>query len=398
MNIIYLSTVFPKEKDSATIYTDLAEALVKKGHKVTVVAAEDRKKNKKLKRTWERGCEVLRVPIGSLYNVSLLKKGCSIITLSFFMKRAIKKISNRTYDLILFESPPVTMAAVVGYGKKIYQAPAFLMMKDIFPQNAVDLGIIKKNSFLYYFLKKKEKHLYQVADKIGCMSKKNCEYLLEHNTLSQEKVSIFPNTKAVRKHKKVIDVKEQRKKYGIPLNSVVFLFGGNMGKPQGMDFLCSGIVELEHYQPAFFVLVGRGTERKKVRGYLKNKKNVLLLENLPREEYENLTSACDVGIISLDYGFTIPNIPSRILSYMEYGMPIIAATDKITDIRTMIEEVGCGLWCPSNSIDNFCHNVKWLAENKEKRVAMGGQGRTYLEEKFDVSKSVELLENYMIKK
>ena len=169
-----------------------------------------------------------------------------------------------------------------------------------------------------------------------------------------------------------------------------------MGKPQGMNFLAKGIQRAEKVDEAFFVLVGRGTERERVKEVLKDSRNVLILDNLPRYEYEALISSCDVGIVSLDYRFTIPNYPSRILSYMEYGMPVLATTDRNTDFRDLIVESGCGYWCESKNLADFVKNVKRFCQDANGRTRMGNASRKYIEEHFAVEKSVELLEGYWL--
>ena len=75
MKILYISTLFPKATDNSTIYTDLAEELVKAGHDLTVVAATNKQSIGKTDFSNERGCRVLRVKVGNLYNVGFLEKG-----------------------------------------------------------------------------------------------------------------------------------------------------------------------------------------------------------------------------------------------------------------------------------------------------------------------------------
>ncbi len=125
----------------------------------------------------------------------------------------------------------------------------------------------------------------------------------------------------------------------------------------------------------------------------KNKcNNALLIDNLPREEYELVTRACDVGLVLLDSKFTIPNYPSRILSYMEYSMPVLAATDINTDFKDLIIESKCGKWVSSDNMLDFCSEIKELASDELLRKSLGINGRKYLELYFDVKKSVEIIE------
>ncbi|EOU2023417.1 glycosyltransferase WbuB [Clostridium perfringens] len=401
MKVLYIATSFPKPEKGSTIYTDLAEEMAKNGHEITVMVTEERKNTNKTVWYEERGCKVLRVRTGNIYDVNFIEKGISILTMEYIMKFAIKKyLKEMQFDMILYESPPVTNCGIVKYAKKMFNAKSYLMLKDIFPQNALDIGIINKNSLSYKLFKRKEELLYSISDTIGCMSEGNRDYILKHNpNINSSKVEIFPNTKKVQP---IVDQEIDysiRDKYKIPQKSTVFLFGGNMGKPQGVKFLCNAIKMLKDNRNVFFLLVGRGTERNNIKKFLQdnNCNNVLQIDNLPRNEYEKLVRASDVGLVLLDYRFTIPNYPSRILAYMEYGIPVLAATDKNTDFKELIKESNCGLWSYSNDIESFCSNVKFLAENNEVRINMGKNGRKYIENNFDVSISVDLLERNMNK-
>ena len=281
--IIYISTAFPKENEGATIYTDLAEKLVSSGHQVTVVATEEKGKGAKTEMVNEYGCRVLRVVCGRHYNVGVLEKGITYLRLEYQLKKAIKHyLGKEKFDLILFAAPPVTLTSVVAFLKHKFNAKAFLMMKDIFPQNAVDLKIMKKNGLIYHYFRNKEKRMYKVADCIGCMSEMNIQYITKHNPYVKEKCIYFPNTKKISWQLEEVDKNKIRKIYGLPAEAVVFIFGGNMGIPQGMEFLCKGIKRLSYEKNVFFVLVGRGTEKKVIRDCLGEQKNVLILEDLKR--------------------------------------------------------------------------------------------------------------------
>ncbi len=398
MKILYIATSFPPPHKGETIYTDLACALREAGHSVTVVVPEGSSLHTKTLRLTERGLDVLRVVVGEYYNVSFLKKGITTLKMPFMMKRAVKKeLIDMGFDLVLFESPPVTSSSLVAYCKKLFCCPSFLMLKDIFPQNAVDLGIIKKGSPLHWYFARQEKRLYAAADTIGCMSKGNREYVLAHNpALSPERVVLFPNTKRISPLARPKRFPE-RERLGIPAHTRVFLFGGNMGRPQFVDLLCKGVKACKDDENIFLLFVGRGTERGRIQKAIEESgaKNALLVDNLPRDQYEALGRECDAGLVILNPRFTIPNYPSRILSYMENAIPVLAATDRNTDFKALIEESGCGIWCWSGDEEGFVAALRQLAVMpKEALDAMGRRGRVYLEEHFDVSRSVRLLEQY----
>jgi len=401
LKILYISTVFPSPEKNSTIYTDLIEELKECGHEIVVVASDDKRNVNRTKLNVERGVTVLRVKTGSIYDVSLIEKGVSILTLKYYLISAIKKfLKHKKFDLILFESPPVTIVDVVNWAMKYFKCPSYLMLKDIFPQNAVDIGIMKKNGILYRFFKHKERKLYRTASIIGCMSETNKGYILRYNPwLDNEKVEIFPNTKKINYYgSKPTDFK-MRRKYGIPEDSVVAVYGGNMGKPQGLDFLLDIMTQSKGRKDIFFLLVGRGTERNKIKEYIKREglKNVLMINNLPRNEYETLITECDIGLIFLDKRFTIPNFPSRVLSYFEYGLPVLAATDINTDFGKMIIDAKAGFWVQAGDAEDFMKKLDILIKDNDLRYRMGKLGREYLERNFHVGISTDILEKHFKK-
>lgn len=396
MKVLYIATSFPEPEKGATIYTDLAEAIHEAGHKITVAVSEQKRNKQHSEMKTERGFDVLRIVTGNYYDVGLVQKGITTLKIPILMKNGIKKhLGNRSFDFILFESPPVTNAGLVEWAKNQFNCPSYLMLKDIFPQNAVDLDIIKEKGILHSFFKYKEKKLLQTADYIGCMSNANKQYVLEHNNwIEPSKVEIFPNTKKIVNK---VEIKEfpMRERLGIPVESCVFLFGGNMGKPQYIDLLCEVIKQCKNEKEIHFLFVGRGTDRKKIEQTIKQCKinNALVIENLPRNEYEQITRECNVGLIVLDPHFTIPNFPSRILSYMEYAKPILAATDKVSDLKEMIKESDCGEWVWSGDSDSFVNKVREMSQSNE-LVTKGSNGRKYMKKKFSVDYSVTILEKH----
>lgn len=398
MNILFLTIQYPIGEYNDNLYTMLVKELKQHGHEITIVVAEEAKNVDKTKLSFENNIEVLRVKVGDQFGVSFIKKGITTIKLELLMIKAIKKyLSKRDFDLVIYATPPITFANVVRFCKKKYGCSSYLMLKDIFPQNAVDIEIIKYNGIMHRFFRKKEKNLYLYSDYIGCMSQANIDYILENNKyLTNYKVEYFPNTIKILPLKPKPNNFEIRDKLGIPNDKVVFIFGGNLGIPQGLGFLINCIEELRNYDNAYFLIVGDGTEREKTETLINRLKldNVLLMQRLPKRDYDKLMLECDVGLVMLDKRFTIPNYPSRILSYMEMALPMLAATDNSSDIKDLLEVAECGLWTYSGDKNNFVEMVKYLCENKELRIQMGQSGRRYLEEHFNVSRSVKILESH----
>lgn len=398
MKILYIATSFPKEGTGATIYTDLAEALHAKGHEITVAVSEQKRNQSATTLGKERGFRVLRAVVGDYYDVGFIKKGVVTMLLPFIMKKEIKKhLGKEAFDLVLFETPPITNAGVVSWAKKHFKCKSYLMLKDIFPQNGADLGILGSGivgKVIFTYFKYKEAFLYKTADTIGCMSEGNKKYLLEHNPKIQaSKVELFPNAKNITDDYECHEY-TVRPKLGIPDEACVFLFGGNMGKPQYVELLAAAAKEFKDDENVFFLFVGRGTEKHILSEAIEANgiKNAVAMDNLPREEYEQLTKESDVGLITLDPRFTIPNYPSRILSYMDYAKPVLAATDSVTDMKELIVEADCGEWVCSEDEKAFFRKIKEISVDPEKRKKQGENGREYMKQHFTVERCVKILE------
>jgi glycosyltransferase involved in cell wall biosynthesis len=169
-----------------------------------------------------------------------------------------------------------------------------------------------------------------------------------------------------------------------------------MGVPQYMEIHKNALINFKDYENAFFIFVGRGSERKIIKEVIKKYeiKNVLLLDEIHRDEYEELVLASDVGLITLNPSFTIPNYPSRILSYMEFSKPIIAATDSVTDVKDLIENSKCGYWVDSSNFGDYFDCIDKMI-NDENKDELGKKGYKYLVNNFKVEKSVSYLEKHI---
>lgn len=380
MNILFLTMSSGIEKFQARgIYTDLMRKFRDEGHEVYIVFPRERKHGLPTQVRVQDRVHLLGVKTLNVTKTNVIEKGIGQVSIEFLYKLAIKKyFKGINFDLILYSTPPITFPKVIEYAKKVNpSAKTYLLLKDIFPQNAVDMGMLSKSGvkgILYKFFRAKEKKLYALSDFIGCMSPANVRYVLGHNPeISANRVEVAPNSYDVPENVRKIDSNTIRKKYNLPTDRPIFIYGGNMGKPQGISFLIECLNVLKDRKDCHFVIVGNGTEYPKLDAWVKKvrPKAVSVFSTLPKTDYDALASACDVGLIFLDYRFTIPNYPSRLLPYLMERKPIIAATDPNCDTGTLAEKYGYGFYCPSNSVEAFVNvvnkmlvlDIKLLGEN-----------------------------------
>ena len=394
MNILFLTIGTFDNFEVGSVHIDIVKALARKGHNMYVACTNTNQNVENVSIEQQKGVHLLRIKTGAVKkNTNLVKKGIATIMLEQTFIKAIKKhLDVVKFDLVLYHTPPVTFEKVVRFIKERDGAASYLLLKDIFPQNAVDLGMMSKHGlkgFVYRYFRKKEIRLYAASDYIGCMSPANVKYLLDHNPfLSPQRLEVAPNSiepndnfkfkSNIEAAKKQTEKTFIRRKYGLPLDKPIFIYGGNLGKPQGIDYLISCLDQVKDRHDCLFLVVGDGSEYPKIQKWYEGQdcNAVRVLRSLPKDDYDVLARSCDVGLIFLDHRFTIPNYPSRLLSYLVAKMPVLCSTDPNTDVGRIAEENGYGYWCESVKPESFTALVDKIL-NSDMR-AMGNRGYEFL--------------------
>ena len=412
MNILFLSLGEFGDLTQSSVHLDILKRFAE-NHNVWLVCKSERRLHQETQLRKECGINVLRVKTGNLKRTNLLEKGISTILVEPQFLGAIKKyIKDIYFDLVLYETPPITFAKVVKHIKKRDNATTYLMLKDIFPQNAIDIGMLSNHGIkgiIYRHFRRQETRLYKVSDYIGCMSEANVKYILKNNEwVNPSVVEICPNTINAKDMSVDETTKDViRRKYDIPKDKLVFVYGGNLGKPQGIPFLIEclkKVNDLQKSEPddslskAFILILGSGTEYNSIKNFIdqENPLNIRLMSSLPGSDYNAMVGACDIGMLFLDHRFTIPNFPSRILSYMQAKLPVLAVTDQNTDVGTVATRGGFGWWCESNSVDGTIKTIKEIC-NKDKMslTRMGNIGWNYLINNYSVDVAYNIIMSHM---
>ena len=180
MNVMLITDSYPPEIRSASqLMKELAEELVERGHVVTVLTTWPQyniAKNQNLDfikpSSVESGVKVRRIKTLRHHNVSYIFRGISQILMPFYFKREIKKHSIPIPDVVVIYSPPLTLSKVGIFLKKNYGVKLILNVQDLFPQNAIDLGVLKNEILVKYF-EKMEKKAYFYSDSIAVHSEGN---------------------------------------------------------------------------------------------------------------------------------------------------------------------------------------------------------------------------------
>lgn len=392
MNVLFITLAYPKE-GRRNLYSDLMEEFIVHGHIVTVACQQEKRDGVKSDRVIQNGVSVLRIKTGNITKTGFIEKGISTLRIqSQFIQAIQKHVDIKCINLILYSTPPIAFTRSIAKLKKQSGAVTYLLLKDIFPQNAVDLGLISKNGILHRYFRKQEKTLYKVSDYIGCMSKANVEYILRHNLeIDPSRVEICPNS--IRPSPSSIEPIETkasiREHLGFSFDTILLVYGGNIGRPQGIDFIIKTLSIFQQEECTSLLIIGSGTEYERMRIAVESVDcaRIRIMNELPSEEFSEILKACDIGLIFLDARFTIPNFPSRLTAYLDNGIPVLAATDTNSDLKDAILEGNFGMWVESNNYESYKESVGFIVKNEGKRIEWSMKAKEYLNKNYTVNDS-----------
>lgn len=386
MNVLFLAISFPDLEAGANIYGDLAIELATQGHDVHVAALLERKNGRISHGATQRGVHVLRVASGDLFNVGFVRKGLTMLALEGDFRRAIRGAwPDVHFDLIVYPTPPITLVGLVEELKREHRCATYLILRDIFPQNAVDVGVMRRG-IVYQYFRHIERRLYAVSDRIGCMSLANMRWVCEDG-VPDWKVELLPNWRRIRSEP--LGGPNFRKQWGLD-GKFVAVFGGVIGIAQELDFLLEVARDSQDQKDIVFVLIGEGNQKGRLQRLARGMKlaNVQFRDRVSSDDFSRLLQQVDVGLINLNRNFTIPNYPSKVLDYFEAELPVLAALDQATDFGKMLDDSGSGLWSLTGDLPTYRGNLERLVAAPGLRKEMGCCGRAYLERHFTVEQAV----------
>jgi len=320
------------------IYSDLISKFVSEGYDATIICPIERRFGLNSRIINSNGVKIIQVKSLNVQKTNIFEKIVSTFLLEFiFFSAFYKNCRNESYDIGLFTTPPIFITNFIKFLSKKKLKIKYLLLKDIFPQNALDLNITRKFSLFYLYSRFIEKKLYNQFDYIGCMSKANMDYIIKHNTINKSKLEVNPNSVDVSRYPKKKNNKKKTKELKL-------VYGGNLGLPQNPILITKFISKIEILDNISFKIIGSGTEFKFIESYIlkNNINNTQIVRSLTKASYFEELDNSDVGLIFLNEKFTIPNYPSRLLDYLYFDLAILSNTDINTDITDFIKNANVG--------------------------------------------------------
>ncbi|MBI5759399.1 MAG: glycosyltransferase family 4 protein [Planctomycetales bacterium] len=377
----------PSTKSSAKLIHDLGVEFRRQGHDVCIAAPDDSLVSGRVINR-EEGMTVMRVHSGKMKGTSKYLRGFHESRLSALLWNSCRDVfETHPADLIVFYSPSIFFGALVGRLKRLWGCPAYLVLRDIFPQWAIDAGVLGKGP-AYWFFCRKELDQYAVADVIGVQSAANLNYFRDHGWDKRYRLDVLYNWTTL--DEQDVPATNFREQWGLQ-NQIVFFYGGNIGVAQDMDNVVRLADSLRDEPDVHFLLVGDGSEVARLQADVaaRGLTNISLRPAVGQREYLGMLSEFDVGLVTLDRHLKTQNFPGKMLGYMYYSKPILASINPGNDLRDVVEQANCGLVCENGDDAELRERALRLARDAMLRQRIGRNGRRLLEDKFAVPRTVQ---------
>ncbi len=399
MRVLIVTDSYPPEtRSSSHLMKEMADGLRERGHEVFVVTSCPTAHNVALDTnvasgiSREDGIMVIRARVLPHHNVGFILKGIAQLILPYIFFYHAKKHIKEKLDIVWVHSPPLPLTITAQLVKKSYGAKYFLNLHDFFPQNAVDLGVLKNKTIIKFF-EKMEAHAYSNADTIVTPSEAHNNFMQKHRGVSPQKIRVVPHWINIKPFQEAKRTGKFRKLYGLE-DKFIFVFGGILGPSQGLDIFIRIAKKFKKHEDVVFLFVGEGSEKKKLikltRDY--GLENVVFKPLVSKEEYPQLLKDADVGILSLTSANTTPAVPAKLMGYMAAGLPILAFLHKESDGIKIVEDAQCGLATISNNEEKMFKLAERIYLEKEKLSVYSKNSFRYVLNNFTKDVCLDKLE------
>lgn len=368
--IVIIADVFPPLRSSGAIQLrDLALEFVRQGYQPTVLTPAPEMVSDWTIDHWA-GVQILRVKAAKTKDVGNLRRTIAEFLMPWFILRNLKKspLGGQRWDGVVWYSPTIFLGPVANFLKRESDCRSYLIVRDIFPEWAVDMGIMGRG-LPYRFFKMVEKYQYSVADVIGVQTPANMGYLDHWARRPERRVEVLQNWLADAAVTVCSIVVASTHLAG----RKIFVYAGNMGVAQGLGILIDLAERLHARKDIGFLFVGRGTDRQRLRFDAARRQldNVLFFDEIDPSEIPGLYQQCHAGIVALDRRHKTHNIPGKFLSYMQSGLPVLATINEGNDLAAMIDQERVGVACTDASVDTLESLARALADQLEGREVKG---------------------------
>ena len=387
MRGVLIADTFPPLRNSGAVQLrDLSKEFARQGHSLTVALP-----SAEISSPWALeevdGYQILRLRAPKTKDIGYIRRTIGEFFMPFFMRRNFQKspLAKEQWGGVVWYAPSIFHAPFANFLKKNSRCKGYLIIRDIFPEWAVDMGLMRKG-LPYYFFDKIAKYQYSVADTIGVQTPGNAPYFKRWTENPGRKIEVLQNwldePAQLSSSLRVDETSLAGRK--------IFVYAGNMGVAQGMDSILELAEKFLHRFDVGFIFVGRGSEAARLKNIVQQKalNNVLFFDEILPDEIPDLYSQCTAGIVALDPRHKTHNIPGKFLTYMQSGLPVLANINSGNDLAEVIRSERVGQVCESNNIDDLSRAATLLLDQLEKDVDISVRCYQLFEQEFSVDRAV----------
>jgi glycosyltransferase involved in cell wall biosynthesis len=388
MRFVLVADTFPPIRTSGALQlADLAREFARQGHSLcALVPAHDQHESWRLEEF--EGAQIMRLRAPRAKGTGYLRRTLAETVMPFAMLRNLRKssLANQRWDGVVWYSPSIFLGPLVSALKKSSACKSYLIVRDIFPEWAVDVGLMSRG-LPYRFFDAIARYQYSVADVIGVQTFGNLRYFDSWRELPGRRLEVLQNWLA----------KSSQVRCSIRVDETVlagrrvFVYAGNMGIAQGMDILLDLAEKLRTRPDIGFLFVGGGTEVFRLKSSAKDRNldNVLFCDEIHPDEIPELYAQCSGGIVALDPRHKSHNIPGKFLTYMQSGLPVLANVNMGNDLAQIIRDEQVGHVCESNQVGELLHLTnRLLTEIDSQADDLPRRCRSLFEREFAVDRTV----------
>ncbi len=342
MQIALIADAFPPLRTSGAVQLrDLSREFRNQGHEITVILPSSEIEHSWLLEGIEN-VQVLRLRAPKTKDVNYIRRTFAEFFMPFFMRRNLNKspLAKERWDGIVWYSPSIFHGPLVRAIKVASNCKSYLIIRDIFPQWAVDVGLMSSRGLIYHFFNTVARYQYSVADIIGVQTPGNLNYFKKWVSGGNRQLEVLQNW--------LFDSPTGECSIALAGTKLagrkIFVYAGNMGVAQGVSAFLDLAALLESRSDIGFLFVGRGSDAAKLAddARLRGLNNVLFYDEIHPDEIPGLYAQCAVGLVALDPKHRSHNIPGKFLTYMQAGLPVLGRINAGNDLVEIIQKNNVG--------------------------------------------------------
>lgn len=383
MRLVLVADTFPPLRTSGAVQLrDLSRELVRQGHQLTVLLPLADLDGRWLLDDWE-GVRVLRLPAPETKDIGYLRRTFNEFWMPFAMRRQLSRspLAQERFDGVVWYSPSIFHGPLVHTLKRQSRCSSYLIIRDIFPEWAVDMGLMGRG-LPYRVLHAVARYQYSIADVIGVQTPGNLGYFARWEAQTGRRLQVLYNWLGAPAQRRCPIRIDQTSLAG----RKIFVYAGNMGPAQGMDRMMELVVQLQVRNDVGFVFVGRGSDAKRLKeqGHTLGLNNVLFFDEIEPDEIPDLYAQCNVALVALDPRHRSHNIPGKFLTYMQSGLPVLANINSGNDLAGLIRKHRVGQVCENDDLPVLKQMAERLLEQLEADPDMPHRCKALFNQQFGV--------------